>query len=66
MIREGIDLLLPVAQVGGEIVGAWLLSQQSLAPSRAGTSVIELLTQVTFLAAGLGAFAWLTQGAGWK
>ena len=71
VIREGIDSLLPVAQVGGEIVGARLLSRQGVAPSRAGASVIvdvtvELLTQVAFLAAGLGALAWLTHGAGWE
>ncbi len=71
VIREGIDSLLPVAQVGGEIVGARLLSQQGLGPSQAGASVIvdvtmELLTQVAFLAAGLGALAWLTHGAGWE
>ncbi len=71
VIREGIDSLLPVAQVGGEIVGARLLSRQGLAPNRAGASVIvdvtvELLTQVAFLAAGLGALAWLTHRTGWE
>jgi len=71
VIREGIDSLLPVAQVGGEIVGARLLSRQGITPSRAGASVIvdvtvELLTQVGFLVAGLGALAWLTHGTGWE
>ena len=70
VIREGIDSLLPVAQVGGEIVGARLLSRHGVAPSRAGASVIvdvtvELLTQVGFLVAGLGALAWLAHGTGW-
>ncbi len=69
VIREGIDSLLPVAQVGGEIVGARLLSRQGVAPSRAAASVVvdvtvELLTQVAFLAAGLAALGWLTHGAG--
>ncbi len=71
IIREGIDSLLPVAQVGGEIVGAQLLSRHGIAPSRTGASVIvdvtvEFLTQVVFLLAGLCALAWLSQGAaGW-
>lgn len=71
IIREGIDSLLPVAQIGGEIVGARLLSRQGIAPSRAGASVIvdvtiELLTQVAFLVAGLCALAWLSHGASWE
>jgi len=71
IIREGIDSLLPVAQVGGEIVGARLLSRHGIAPSRAGASVIvdvtvELLTQVAFLMAGLCALAWLSHGASWE
>ena len=72
IIREGIDSLLPVAQVGGEIVGARLLSQSGVALSRAGASVIvdvtlEFLTQIAFLLAGLCALAWLSDGAaGWS
>ncbi len=71
IVREGIDSLLPVAQVGGEIVGARLLSQHGIALSRAGASVIvdvtvEFLTQVAFLLAGLCTLAWLSHGgAGW-
>ena len=70
LIREGIDSLLPVAQVGGEIVGAGLLSQRGIAISQAGASVIvdvtlELLTQVVFLVAGLCALAWLSPGGAW-
>ncbi len=71
IIREGIDSLLPVAQVSGEIVGARLLSQHGIALSRAGASVIvdvtiEFLTQVAFLLAGLCTLAWLSHGgAGW-
>lgn len=71
IIREGIDSLLPVAQIGGEIVGARLLSRHGIAPSSAGASVIvdvtiELLTQVVFLVAGLCALAWLSHGASWQ
>ena len=71
IIREGIDSLLPVAQIGGEIVGARLLSQHGVALSRAGASVvvdvtIEFLTQVAFLLAGLCTLAWLSHdAAGW-
>jgi putative membrane protein len=58
IIREGIDSLLPVAQVGGEIVGARLLARRGVALSRAAASVVvdvtvELLTQLLFLLAGL-------------
>jgi putative membrane protein len=70
IIREGIDSLLPVAQVGGEFVGARLLSQQGVAASSATASVIvdvtiELLTQLVFLAAGLCTLSWLSHGAAW-
>ena len=68
IIREGIDSLLPVAQIGGEVVGARLLSQHGIEPGRAGASVIvdvtiEFLTQVAFLLAGLCTLAWLSHGA---
>lgn len=71
ILREGIDSLLPVAQVGGEIVGARLLSQCGIPPSQAGASVlvdvtIELLTQVAFLVAGLCALAWLSPAGTWR
>ncbi len=70
VIREGIDSLLPVAQVGGEIVGARLLSQRGVRMGQAAASVIvdvtvELLTQVAFLAAGLCALAWLSRNGAW-
>ena len=58
VIREGIDSVLPVAGVGGEIVGVQLLARRGVASSRAAASVVvdvtlELLTQVLFLLAGL-------------
>jgi putative membrane protein len=51
IIREGIDSLLPVAQVGGEVVGTRLLARTGVPTARAAASVIvdvtlELLTQV--------------------
>ena len=71
IVREGIDSLLPVAQVGGEIVGARLLSQRGVPPSQAGASVvvdvtIELLMQVVFLVAGLCALTWLSPSGIWR
>jgi putative membrane protein len=70
VIREGIDSLLPVAQVGGEIVGARLLAGHRVAPGEAGASVIvdvtvELLTQIVFLFGGLAGLAWLSRQAPW-
>ncbi len=70
IIREGIDSLLPVAQIGGEIVGARLLSRYDVAPAEAGASVIvdvtiELLTQIAFLALGLSVLAWLSPTGSW-
>lgn len=68
LVREGVDSLLPVAQVGGEVVGAQLLARQlphgvGLLPSAtAAASVvvdvtIEFLTQLLFLLCGLAALA---------
>ncbi len=64
LVREGIDSMLPVAQVGGEIVGARLLTARGVAPALSAASVvvdvtIELLAQVLFLAAGLVGLATL-------
>ena len=71
IIREGIDSLLPVAQIGGEIVGARLLSRRGVVITRAAASVIvdvtiELLTQVIFLALGLCAVVWLSRTGSWS
>jgi len=69
IVREAIDSLLPVAQVGGEVVGAGLLAGRGVSPAIARASVIvdvtvELLTQILFLLAGLlGLAAWGDQAA---
>jgi putative membrane protein len=60
-IREGINSLLPVAQIGGDAVGARLLSVLGVPPSMAAASVIvdftiELLTLCLFILLGLGIF----------
>ena len=76
IIREGIDSLLPVAQVGGEVVGAHLLARDSaglaqLGLAQAGASVVvdvtlEFLTQLLFLLAGVAALAATSPGGGWQ
>ncbi|MCJ2054562.1 lysylphosphatidylglycerol synthase domain-containing protein [Methylobacterium sp. J-070] len=58
-VREGINVLLPVASVGGDVLGARLLTFWGVAGSLAAASVLaDLLFQVGTLAlfAGLGAF----------
>jgi putative membrane protein len=57
-IRESIDGLLPVAQVGGMFIAARLLAQRSVTAPIAGASVIaditiETLTQAIFTLIGL-------------
>ncbi|GBQ12574.1 hypothetical protein CFR78_00125 [Komagataeibacter rhaeticus] len=58
--REGINNLLPVAQVGGEVITTRLLARrEGLGIRRAAASTIcdltiELLSQVTFTLLGLG------------
>jgi putative membrane protein len=57
-IREGINSLLPVARVGGEVVAASLLAARGMDPAEAAASItvdvtIELITQLVFLLAGL-------------
>ncbi len=58
-IREAINRLLPVANVGGELVGIRLLVRQGVSGTIASTSVIiemllNLVAQYLFLALGLG------------
>lgn len=57
-MRESINTLLPVAQVGGEIVGARLLTFWGVSGGRAGASLvvdmfIQVATQLTFTICGL-------------
>ena len=58
-IREAVNNLLPVAQIGGEFVVARLLQRRAvpLAPAIAGTVAdltIEMVTQILFTLLGLG------------
>jgi putative membrane protein len=64
LVREGINTLLPVAQVGGEFVGARLAAHYGLTIGEAGASVaIDLLsqavTQAVFTIAGIAMLAFL-------
>lgn len=66
-IREHVAHLLPVAQVGGEVVGARMLILRGLAPPLAAASVVvdltvEAVTQVVFTFMGLGVLATLADG----
>jgi putative membrane protein len=67
-VREGVNNLLPVAQIGGELVAARLLWRRGvpLAQAVAGAIVdltVEMLTQVGFTLLGL-ALLLLTVGSG--
>ena len=58
-IREAVNNLLPVAQIGGEFVAARLLQRRAvpLAPAIAGTVAdltMEMVTQILFTLLGLG------------
>ena len=71
VIREGIDSLLPVAQVGGEVVGTRMLAGAGVPLPRAAASVIadvtvEVLSQLLFLLAGLGLLATRADGVAWR
>ena len=58
-VREGINTLLPVAQVGGDFIGARLLAKRGTAGGLAGASMFvdlmtQALTQLLFTMLGLG------------
>ena len=57
-VREGVNNLLPVAQIGGEVVAARLLRRRGVPLTAAvagsvGDLTVEMLTQVLFTLAGL-------------
>lgn len=63
-VREGINTLLPVAQVGGDFVGARLLTRRGVMGGLAGASMFvdlmtQALTQFLFTVAGVILLAWL-------
>ncbi|HKX06669.1 MAG TPA: lysylphosphatidylglycerol synthase domain-containing protein [Stellaceae bacterium] len=58
-IRESVNALLPVAQIGGEFVGARLLASHGVPLSAAGAGVtvdlsMEMVSQIIFTLFGIG------------
>ena len=69
-IGSSINSLLPVAQVGGELVRARLLARSGVAGPLAGASVVVdftagLVTQVVFILLGIVLYLEQRGGAGW-
>ncbi len=70
LVREGIDSLFPVAQVGGEVLAARMLSRRGVNSGAAGASVIvdvtlEVLSQAAFLITGMTVLSILAGGRGY-
>jgi len=72
LLREAVNGLLPVAQIGGDVVGARILTFHGSRAPVAGASVLvdmtlEFLTQIVFTVIGLGLLLALGGGAitGW-
>ncbi len=62
MLREGVNNLIPLAQIGGEVAGARLLALWRVPVTTAAASIVvdlttETLAQILFTAAGLGLLA---------
>ncbi len=67
-IREAVDALLPVAQIGGKLVGIRLLMLHRVSGPAAGSSVvveltISVITQLLFTLLGLGLLVLLTHNS---
>jgi putative membrane protein len=59
LVRESVSALLPVAHIGGDVVGARVLTFHGATATQAGASVLvdvtlEFLTQIAFTVIGLG------------
>ena len=69
LVREGVNNLLPVAQIGGPVVAARLLQRGGMKlPQAVATTVadltLEMLTQILFTLVGLGLLLLLVGGGG--
>jgi len=69
LIREAVNNLLPVAQIGGQVVGVRLLQRRGLklVPAIAGTVAdltIEVVTQIVFTLLGLVLLLWTVGDSG--
>lgn len=69
-IREAVNSLLPVAQIGGPVVGARLLVQAGVTPARAGAATtLDLMTeaagQIVFTLAAVAVVASVSNDRSW-
>lgn len=69
-IREAVNSLLPVAQIGGPVVGARLLTQAGVPPARAGAATtLDLMTeaagQIVFTLAAVTVVASISSDRSW-
>jgi hypothetical protein len=69
-IGAAVNALLPVAQLGGDVVRAQLLARAGVGGPVAGASVVVdvtagLITQILFLVLGVGLFLSQSHDAGW-
>lgn len=69
-IREAVNSLLPVAQIGGPVVGARLLAQAGMPPARAGAATtLDLMTeaagQIVFTLAAVAVVASVSNDRSW-
>ncbi len=71
VVREGIDSLLPVAQVGGELAAAQILARRGVPLSAAAASMVvdltlEFISQLAFLLIGMATLTWIAPGGAWQ
>jgi putative membrane protein len=69
-VREAVNSMLPVAQMGGNVVGVRLLAQQGVPAARGGAGVtldmtVEAVTQFVFTLAGIAALAAISPDRSW-
>jgi putative membrane protein len=69
-VREAVNSMLPVAQLGGNVVGVRLLAQQGVPAMRGGAGVtldmtVEAVTQFLFTLAGIAALAAISPDRSW-
>lgn len=69
-VREAVNSMLPVAQLGGNVVGVRLLARHGVSAARGGAGVtldmtIEAATQLAFTLAGIVALAAISPDRGW-
>jgi putative membrane protein len=69
-VREGVNALLPVAQIGGQVVGARMLVARGLAPTLAVAGTIldltlEAASQLLFTLGGIGILLLMSRNHSW-